>query len=327
MLRTIAVVGAGAAGKRHARIAAEETPGAEVHLISAREVLDRGRGGLARLKPDALVVAAPAPYHLEIASLIEDDHVHLLVEKPLTADLHQAELFLSRFGRNDSVEMVGYNLRFFESLNLFKSLLSQGEIGRILFVRCEVGQYLPTWRPGEDYRTGVSAREGLGGGVLLELSHEFDYLRWIFGDIAWLSGTTARTSSLDIDVEDTAMLVMQAGRDGPAEQVPITLNLDFVRHDRVRQCIAVGESGSLRWDGLRAEVAVHGADSRGWQTVGCFTDEGPLSYVRQWRGFVRAIEEGGPSPVPFDDGVAVLRIVNAARMAATTGDRIALSST
>ena len=46
----------------------------------------------------------------------------------------------------------------------------------------EVGQYLPDWRPGTDYKSGVSAQKDLGGGALLELSHELDYLQWFFGN-------------------------------------------------------------------------------------------------------------------------------------------------
>ena len=54
----------------------------------------------------------------------------------------------------------------------------------MLSVRSSVGQYLPEWRKNTDYRKGVSARQDLGGGVLLELSHEIDYIQWIFGEIA-----------------------------------------------------------------------------------------------------------------------------------------------
>ena len=55
-----------------------------------------------------------------------------------------------------------------------------------------------------DYRKTVSAQKILGGGVLLELSHELDYLRWIFGDVEFVQAQLARQSELDIDVEDTA---------------------------------------------------------------------------------------------------------------------------
>ena len=72
-------------------------------------------------------------------------------------------------------------------------LMQNKIVGKILSVRCEVGQFLPSWRPNIDYRESVSARKALGGGALLELSHEIDYLMWIFGDIDWVKATLEMT--------------------------------------------------------------------------------------------------------------------------------------
>ncbi len=67
-------------------------------------------------------------------------------------------------------------LRFFE-------LFDKSFIGQTLYTSVECGSYLPDWRPGNNYKKSVSAKKDLGGGVLLELSHELDYIRWIFGEI------------------------------------------------------------------------------------------------------------------------------------------------
>ena len=72
--------------------------------------------------------------------------------------------------------MVGYNLRYMKSLIKFREILSKKKIGKILSVRSEVGSYLPSWRKDTDYKKSVSAKKKLGGGVLLELSHDIDYL-------------------------------------------------------------------------------------------------------------------------------------------------------
>ena len=82
-----------------------------------------------------------------------------------------------------SILMVGYNLRHMKSLSKFREILKKKIIGKILSVRSEVGQYLPSWRINSDYKKSVSAREELGGGVLLELSHDIDYLVWLFGKV------------------------------------------------------------------------------------------------------------------------------------------------
>ena len=51
----------------------------------------------------------------------------------------------------------------------------------------------------------MSANKNLGGGVLLELSHELDYMRWIFGEPTWVTAWLGHLSSLEVDVEDTAI--------------------------------------------------------------------------------------------------------------------------
>jgi predicted dehydrogenase len=93
--------------------------------------------------------------------------VHLLVEKPLSALLDGITQLLETCHKQGTVFLTGYNLRFLLSLRRFHTLLDEGVIGKVSSVRCEVGQYLPSWRPDKDYRHGVSAERGLGGGALL----------------------------------------------------------------------------------------------------------------------------------------------------------------
>jgi predicted dehydrogenase len=66
------------------------------------------------------------------------------------------------------------------------------------------GSYLPEWRPGRDYRNTYSANEQLGGGVHLDLIHEMDYVKWIFGKPLSIKGSFYKISNLKIDSADLA---------------------------------------------------------------------------------------------------------------------------
>ena len=68
------------------------------------------------------------------------------------------------------------------------------------------------WRPSRDYRETYTAQASQGGGILLDASHEIDYVRWIAGDISGVFARAEHLSDLSLDVEDTAALVLRMER-------------------------------------------------------------------------------------------------------------------
>ena len=221
---------------------------------------------------------------------------------------------------------VGYNLRFLPSLREFRTRIAKGAIGRILSVRCEFGQYLPSWRPDSNYRETVSAQKKLGGGVLLELSHELDYLRWVFGEIAWVNARLSQQSSLAVDVEDTAHLILGFTPKGSATAPVATLNLDFIRHDTTRICTAIGDTGSLRWNGVIGVVEECPAGNTSWCEVFQHSHQRDESYRSQWAHFLACVESGLTPLISVHDGVAALAIIDAARRSSLAqGERVLVS--
>ena len=57
------------------------------------------------------------------------------------------------------------------------------QLNKVFFVEAETSSYLPSWRKTVDYTKSYSAFPNRGGGVLLDLSHEIDYLKWLFKDL------------------------------------------------------------------------------------------------------------------------------------------------
>ena len=223
------------------------------------------------------------------------------------------------------VIQVGYNLRFLESLQLFRDELKNNIIGRVLSVRCEAGQYLPSWRKNKDYTSSVSASKDLGGGVLLELSHEIDYLRWIFGEVEWVKATLCHQSNLDIDVEDTAYLVLGFNSKEGNKQLIGTLNLDFIRHDTTRSCVAIGEKGTLQWDSLTGQVRLYRPDSNNWVELYNNKEEIKKSYYIEWKAFIESIAQGKKPLIEIEDGIKVLQIVDAARISSESDQRVTIT--
>jgi predicted dehydrogenase len=131
-------------------------------------------------------------------------------------------------------------MRFHPGPAALKSALPS--IGKPLFAFAHYGNYLPSMRPGVDYRTLYAARRADGGGVIFDSIHEIDYLAWLLGPVVSVACEAGRIGGLDIDVEDHA--VMNLGHGSSAQS---NVQLDFLRRRKSRGCEIVGSEGTLTW--------------------------------------------------------------------------------
>jgi predicted dehydrogenase len=330
-IERVLVVGLGSIGRRHLALARALLPVADIRVLrrapdaapppEASGVFSTLSDALA-FAPQLSIVANPAPFHLPVATALAECGSHLLVEKPLSHTSEGIAQLIALTERRGLRLQLAYNLRFLRALDVFRRLVQDGRVGDVHTVRCEVGQYLPSWRPGQDYRKTVSAQRALGGGVLLELSHELDYLRWIFGDVAWVEAALLRQGKLDVDVEDCAHLLLgfvaPAGGSAPVA----SLTLDFIRRDTTRYCLALGSEGCLRWDGISGKVMHYAAERGDWCEVFSPSSlDRNDTYRLQLENMLAGIVSGEPPPVGGADGQAVLRLIDAARRSAEDGGR------
>lgn len=331
LIGRVLIIGHGSIGQRHLRLARDLMPNADIRILRHQDcdsIPEYANGCFSRLDqaiefaPQIAVIANPATFHMDAARPLARAGVHLLVEKPLAATLDGVAQLLDICRRQGTVLMTGYNLRFLPSLQRFRSLLRENVIGRVLSVRCEIGQYLPSWRPDTDYRQGVSARNELGGGALLELSHELDYLRWIFGEVDWVNATLSRQSALEIDVEDSAHLILGFVPADDGQRLIGTLTMDFIRHDTTRICTAIGAEGSLRWNGLTGAVEQFEPGASDWCELFRHQHQRDDSYLEEWRHFLECINERKVPLVAGEDGLRALQIVEAVRQASASGGQI-----
>lgn len=331
----VLVVGLGSIGKLHLRLARELLPHADIRVLRREGGAlppEQANGGFSRMdqaiafRPQIAVIANPAPFHLSSAQSLADADVHLMVEKPLSIAAEGVQRLIESCRSRGLVLLTGYNLRFLPSLQRFRDLLKQNVIGKILSVRCEIGQYLPSWRPDYDYRQGVSARHDLGGGALLELSHELDYPRWIFGEIDWVEACLSRQSRLEIDVEDTVHLILGFAPEADSHRLIGTLSMDLVRHDTTRLCTSIGELGSLRWDGLTGTVELFEAGAKNWRELFFYQHQREDTYRAEWGNFLACIEGKSKPFVSGEDGFKVMQIIDAVRQVSGTGGRIVIKN-
>jgi predicted dehydrogenase len=256
--------------------------------------------------PDAVIVSNPTALHLDVAIPALQAGAAVLLEKPISHSLDRVDdLRAAAVSAGDRL-LVGFQFRFHPTLRRAAELLSQGAVGQPAAVRAHWGEYLPDWHPWEDYRQGYAARPDLGGGVILTLSHPFDYLRMLLGEVDAVSAYTA-TSGLGLPVEDTAEIALRfsCGAVG-------SVHLDYLQQPPTHTVEIVGTAGTLRWNNADGSLAVYrpGAD---WQV-----EQPPEGFDRNWlfldemRHFV-AVARGEAQPLcTVEDGIRALEIATQA---------------
>jgi len=265
-MKTIAVIGLGNIAKRHRQNLKLICPDATIIALSASgripgkriefaDVLLTDLISVIESKPDLVIVASPAPFHEAHANEFIKRHIPVLIEKPVTSDPHSAQRLLELTQEYSSQVIVGYCLRYLSSAIEMKCLLSQNFIGKIYNCSASVGQFLPDWRPNKHYTDSVSANESLGGGALLELSHELDYLDWLLGPLELEYSQLRSTKELELEVEEIADLVLTNHKG-----TVCTLHMDFIQKSPQRECTFIGSTGRLHWNLLTNTITHHGRE-------------------------------------------------------------------
>lgn len=309
------VVGAGSIGTRHLRNAkalglqhlavfdrdvARASAIAEETGATACPSLEEGLAW----QPSAAVICTPPAHHLPAARACATAGCHLLIEKPLAATADGVSELATLSARQGLGISVAYQLRFHPAIVRMRELVCGGHIGRVLSMRAEYGQYLPSWRPSRDYRDTYTAQSAQGGGILLDASHEIDYVRWIAGEARSVFATLSRLSALDMDAEDTAALVLRL--DGPALA---EIHLDCVRRGYARGCSIVGSEGTIQWDS-KSGLRITAAD--GSVREEAIVPDPNAAYVAELDAFLQS-PDAAPPMASLADGRRVLDIVLAAR--------------
>ena len=197
-------------------------------------------------KPDIAFITNPTSLHVSVALKAASAGCHLFIEKPLGSSMEGVEELVELVNSKGLVATVAYQLRFHPGLKQVHHWLQEKRVGHLLSASLRQGEYLPDFHPYEDYRISYAARKELGGGVILTQIHEFDYALWLFGPPSRVMAVGGKYSDLEIDVEDTATILMDCECEG--RSLPVTLTLDYLQSPPDRHCVIVGDQGSIEWD-------------------------------------------------------------------------------
>lgn len=253
---------------------------------------------------DILSVCTPDKTHYAILKeiLTADTGIRaILCEKPLAWEESQAEEIISLAERRHINLTVVYLRRFAQNIRTLKATLDANELGDI--------QAIAGW-----YTKGVRHNG----------THWFDLLRFLVGEVRWVEAW----NHLRDDPEDPTLDVMLGLTEGPVA----SLRACDAHHYAIFEMEIMGTQGRIRLIDSGYHIAFSRAADSPRYTGYRELKEMPRSFGHRKNVLyhavddaVQALKSGRPVACNGRDGLAALRIANAALRAAQEGNRIWLS--
>lgn len=172
---------------------------------------------------DVVFVTNPTSVHYDTIQKFKHRTKSFFIEKPV---FDKTDIETSLFEElKDTICYVACPLRYSAALQYVKQNI---DFSKSFSVRAISSSYLPDWRPGQDYRKCYSAHRDMGGGVGIDLIHEWDYLTWLFGTPIETYSIQRKISNLEIDSDDVAIYI------GRTSKTSIELHLDYFGRSMIR---------------------------------------------------------------------------------------------
>jgi predicted dehydrogenase len=221
----------------------------------------------------------------------------IFIEKPVLGELKNVDILSNAIEQSNVLTYVACNMRFHPAIQFIKQYLDLNR-PTINEVNVYCGSYLPEWRPGRDFRNMYSANKEMGGGVHLDLIHELDYCKWLFGCPNQITSIKRSVSSLEIEAADFAQFGLLYNT------FTINITLNYYRKDARRRLEIVTNTETLEVNLLTSTVSSLETNKTLYSGIFSMAD----TYIQQLRFFLEQVDKGGKSMNDFNEGVDVLKM-------------------
>jgi predicted dehydrogenase len=276
---------------------------------------------LEAMLPDVDVVDICTPTHLHHPMVMQAAAAgkDIVCEKPLALDVEQAREMVTSCRQAGVRLLVGHVVRFFPEYALARAAVERGEIGQPGVIRLHRGSYRPKKPVGNWFLD-----ESKSGGILMDLMiHDFDYARWVAGDVTSVYASKVTSTYPDAPVDyGMAILTHKSGAlthvAGAWAYPPPTFRTSLE---------ISGDRGLIQFDSdesapIRNLVMKSQGDAPDVALPSSPLAESP--YVTQIRAFYHALLYDQPTRVSAEDGLAAVQIAQAAFQSSRNGKAVAL---
>jgi len=241
----VLIIGFGSMGRKHYKILKKITN--SITILTKQKKINHktitSAEDIYKLNPDYIIISCETAKHHIFLKYIEKNLKNkiILIEKPIMEKFRKLNLINNKY-------FVGYNLRFHPVILFLKKIIGKKDV---TFINLNCSSYLPHWRRNIDYSKSNSALKKKGGGVILELSHELDYINWLFGSINPIYKFSKKISNLKINTDDILIIFGKIKKN-----ININICMNFFSRYNNREIVIDGKNFSIKANILKKKVDI-----------------------------------------------------------------------
>ena len=192
---------------------------------------------------DIVFIVNDTSAHIETLNLMKNYSNNFFIEKPLSINARKINI-------NDYKDKKIYIACPMRYSNVIEYLKKEIDFSKVYSVRAICSTYLPDWRPTIDYRNNYSAKKELGGGVTLDLIHEWDYLTYLLGFPEKIFNLNKKVSHLEINSDDLSIYIAKY------KDKLVELHLDYFGRIPIRKVEFFLKEGTVIGDFIKNTITL-----------------------------------------------------------------------
>ena len=291
------IFGYGSIGKKYYKLLKKLYPANKIFIYSKRKNLFKDcincLSDIINLNPSHVLICSKTKDHYKDLFFFEKNFKNkkILIEKPLFHRFYKTNF------RNNTI-YVGYNLRFDSVVKFIKKKIKNKKIWSANLL---CGSYLPEWRKNIKYQNSYSAKRKEGGGVVLDLSHEYDYAQYLFGKLNCNYSKIKKVSDLLIDSEDCCNFLGLTNKG-----INLNIHLNYYSRISYRRIFISGKNVSIEADILNKRIIYY--DNKKKLIKNFKNKNYDSSYINQLKDFVSLGKK--KSICSYKEGLNIVQIAD-----------------
>ncbi len=245
-----------------------------------------------------VIIASSTYKHSNEINFFLKKRINIFCEKPISNNLKSLQNIRKKIIDNKIYFYVNYQLK---KNNLVKKFMSKIKGNKIYHINARVGYNLKYWRKNKIRKSSYYINTRKGGGVIFELVHEINLIRYIFGDISNIK--TIKNRNLLKDAEDQALSLFKTKKN-----IPGVLIQDMLSEKKERYLQVLTPKNSIKLDFIKNKIFIFNN-----RTIKTITNkkEDQLDLIKKnIKSYIKWIKKGKFHIKFFDEAVRDLIICN-----------------